>query len=143
MVFLLYEGRSFRKADPVIPGRQHGVFIAVALSLAGCSAVQTAMQYDGTATRVAMPDDTYRIFEHPNQDRIMTTPSLGKGIGFGLAKGLTLGVADIMTPEQLHGAAARKHLDATGRGHCVITRGYLIAQPQYEFYFNCESSGQD
>lgn len=102
--------------------------------------MNTALKYDFETHYVSMPDDTYRVFEHPNRDRIMTTPSLGKATGQGFVKGATLGMADVQTPEQLHEAAARKYLDETGRAECTITRGYLLMVPQYEFFFECPSA---
>ena len=84
-----------------------------------------------------MPDDTYRVFEHPKEDVVMTTSSLGTAAGAGWVRGATLGLAQPYTPEQRHEAAARKFLDDTGRANCKITRGYLLAQPQYEFFYEC------
>ncbi|MCF6112004.1 hypothetical protein [Mesorhizobium muleiense] len=107
------------------------------MALAACVGVSTAMQYDQTVHRIAMPDDTYRVFEHPMRDRIMTTPSTGKVIGQGLAGGATFGLVETMTPEVLQRAAAKKYLDDTGRANCVITRSNLILKPQYEFFFEC------
>jgi hypothetical protein len=112
----------------------------ICVSVSACQSVQTAMQYDQKVHQVATADDTYRVFEHPNRDRLMTTPSMGKVIGRGTVEGATLGIANLATPEQRHEAAARKHLDETGRSHCRITKGYLLVDPQYEFFFDC--SGQ-
>ncbi|WP_163269671.1 hypothetical protein [Chelativorans alearense] len=109
----------------------------MAALVAGCAAVQTAMEYNPTVHQVAMPDDTYRVFEHPKGDRIMTTASLGRATGQSLTRGITLGIVAPETPEQLHEAAARKYLDDTGREDCRIIRGYLLGQPQYEFFFEC------
>ena len=107
------------------------------LVLCGCASVNTALKYDFETHYVAMPDDTYRVFEHPNRDRVMTTPSLNKTVGQGMIKGATFGIADVQTPEQLHESAARKYLDETGRAECKIVRGYLLMVPQYEFFFEC------
>ena len=40
---------------------------------------------------VQMPNDTYRIYDHPKGDRLMVAPSLGKIAGAGLVNGATLG----------------------------------------------------
>jgi len=95
------------------------------------------MEYRVTAIKVAMPDDTYRIFEHPSEKSIMTTPSLGTAFGAGVAQGATLGLAQVAPAEQRHQAAAEQYLADTGRADCKITSGYLLAQPQYEFTFEC------
>jgi len=116
------------------------------LVLAGCAARPGAygdiFSYDITSlTHVTMPDDTYRLYEHPNRDRIMTTPSLGSSFGQGAVRGATFGLANADTPEQRHEAAVRKHLDDTGRAHCKIVSGYLLVNPQYEFRLDCSEGG--
>jgi len=111
--------------------------IGLLVLIAGCGGVGQAMQYDSTVHYVQMPDDTYRVFEHPKHDRIMTTPSLNRIAGQGLQQGLTLGTTAPRTPEQLHEAAARKYLDDTGRSDCPITNSRVIVDPQYEFTFDC------
>mgnify|MGYP003677271706 CR=1 FL=1 len=107
------------------------------LFIGGCQSISTAMQYNSKVNLVQMSDDKYRIFEHPKGDRIMTTSSLGKAVGQGVVQGATLGLASVKTPEQRHEAAARHYLDQTGRSSCQITKGYLLVEPQYEFFFVC------
>src|SRR5690606_12029502 len=96
---------------------KRAVLLSAALVLSGCGAgMQQAFTYDiGSKTFVEMPDDRYRVFEHPDGDRIMTTPSLGAAFGQGAARGATLFTVDFNTPQERHQAAARKHLDDTGR----------------------------
>jgi hypothetical protein len=105
--------------------------------LAGCAGVDKALEYDDTVHKVSMADDTYRVFEHPNKDRIMVTPSLETGLGAGFVQGATLGLVDAMTPEQKMEAAARKHLNDTGRSSCTLGNGYEILKGQYEFRITC------
>jgi hypothetical protein len=116
---------------------------AVGLVLTGCSStgMGRAMSYDRTVHQVVMEDDTYRIFEHPTDNTLMTTPSLATGYGQGLVAGATLGLAAsaVQTPEQRHEAAARRRLDTTGRENCQITSGYLVLHGQYEFTYECPS----
>lgn len=107
------------------------------VSIFALVACQAVMEYETTTHTIKMSDDTYRVFEHPKRDRIMTTPSVGKAVGQSIGEGLTMGVVKPRTPEQLHEAAARRYLDTTGRANCKITRGYLVIDPQYEFYFTC------
>lgn len=113
--------------------------LAASLVLSGCGAgMQQAFTYDiSSKTFVQMPDDRYRIFEHPGRDRIMTTPSLGTAFGQGAARGATLYTVDFNTPQDRHQAAARKHLDDTGRAHCQIISGEELVRTQYEFVFSC------
>lgn len=113
------------------------IALFAALALAGCQSMTTAMSYNYTPVQFPMEDDTYRVFEHPTEDKIMTTSSLGRAIGGGAVKGATLGLANVYTEEQLHERAARAYLDQNGRANCPIVRGYLLMQPQYEFWYEC------
>lgn len=110
-------------------------------ALAGCATAgfNRALEYPHTLVRVQMPDDTYRVFEHPSENTIMTTSSIGRAIGVGAARGATFGLANPNSPEQRHEAAARQYLAQTGRQDCTIVSGYLLIQPQYEFTFQCPS----
>lgn len=116
----------------------HKIVVVGCLTFTGCAGVQQAFTYDiNSKTFVQMPDDRYRIFEHPDGDKLMTTPSLGTAFAQGAAGGATLNLANFDTPEQKHEAAARKHLDDTGRSHCRIVSGYELVRTQYEFTFEC------
>ena len=112
------------------------------LVLSGCGGrpggLQDAMRYDAKSlAHVKMPDDTYRVFEHPTGDRIMTTTSVAAAAGQGFVSGATLGIASVETPEGRHEAAARRHLDLTGRAACAIRNGYELVHTQYEFLIEC------
>lgn len=114
--------------------------VAVA-GLAGCSTTEgfgRARQYNASKiTKIQMPDDTYRVFEHPSEKTIMTVPSPAVSFGAGVASGATLGLAQVAPPEQRHEAAARQYLNDTGRQNCTITSGYLLIRPQHEFTYEC------
>ena len=108
--------------------------------LSGCVTSESMARrssYRQTVIHVAMSDDTYRLYEHPTDNSLLVSPSIGKIMSIGAAKGATLGLADTMTPEQKLEAAARQHLAATGRTNCRITRGYMLQKPLYEFWFEC------
>ena len=115
--------------------------LAVVVLLVGCGGspggLSRAMTYPGKVTRVKMDDDTYRVHQHPTDNTVMTTSSIGAAAASGFAKGLTLGTATPNAPEERHEAAARKYLDDTGRSNCKIVKGYLLVQPQYEFTYEC------
>lgn len=118
----------------------------VLAGLTGCvssSTMSRVMSYPPTSTTVQMADDAYRVFEHKTDKTLMTTPSIGKSVGMGVAKGATLGLASVsaMSPEQKHEAAAHQYLNQTGRSNCKITKGYLLAEPQYEFTYECANNG--
>nr|WP_320142422.1 hypothetical protein [uncultured Cohaesibacter sp.] len=111
--------------------------ICVCCFLAGCSGVNRAMQFDPKVHHVRVGDTAYRVFEHPKENVIMTTPPVAGAAARGFAKGLTLGLANTMPSEKVHEQAARDYLDQTGRSHCKITKGYLVVEPQYEFTYDC------
>ena len=111
--------------------------LVAGVALAGCQTLNRIDSYAATVHQVEMPDDTYRIFEHPKEQALMTTSSHGKTFSAGWVRGATYGLVQPFTPEQRHEAAARKFLDDTGRANCKITRGYLLMQPQYEFFYEC------
>lgn len=112
----------------------------IAAALVGCSTTGSGdrlRSYKITVHHVKMPDDTYRLYEHPTDKSFLVSPSLGKVMAIGAAQGATFGAVDAMTPEQKLEAAANQHLAETGRGNCKVVRGYLIQKPLYEFWFEC------
>lgn len=118
------------------------VLACVAVSIVACGGrpggLQDALKYDAMSlSHVKMSEDTYRMFEHPLGDRIMATASVGAAFGQGIAKGATLGLVNVETPEQRHEAAVRRYLDITSREACSIRSGYELVQTQYEFMIDC------
>lgn len=114
--------------------------VAVCLLASGCMTSATYSRitsYPPKVHHVKMADDTYRVFEHKTDKTLMTTTSIGSAVAVGAVKGATLGLAETYTPEQRHEAAAQEYLNQTGRSNCRITKGYLLAQPQYEFHYSC------
>lgn len=117
------------------------VLFACLGTLASCAspqALSAITSYPSKVTQVKMADDTYRVFEKPDESKIMTTPSIAASAFRGAARGATLGLAQVMTPEQKHEAAAKEYLVQTGRSNCTITSGYVLAEPQYEFTYSCQ-----
>jgi len=114
--------------------------ILICALVAGCAGVGYILDnYSGVdPVSVFMPDDTYRVFEHRTDNRVMITPSLGAAGGAGFARGLTFGAINGVAPKPLFEAAVRNYLDKTSRQHCAITDGYILADPQYEFKFECK-----
>lgn len=113
------------------------------VALCACSSTSglgRAMSYPSSFTKVTMPDDTYRVFDHATDKTIMTTPSIGAAVGSGAVQGATLGVVSVASPEQRHEAAARKYLDQTNRQDCEIVSGYLVVKLQYEFTYRCPTA---
>lgn len=84
-----------------------------------------------------MPDGTYRIFDKPQDGKIMITPSLGRAAGMGMATGATFGAADDSQNLAPYRNEVETYLRSTERGHCRITTGTLLVRPQYEFTYDC------
>jgi hypothetical protein len=115
------------------------------LAITGCAGVDYVLEnYRGVEPiRFEMTDDAYRIFEHPNRNTIMITPSLGTSAGVGAVRGFTFGAIDGLAPKPRFERAVRDYLDKTSRKHCEITDGYIVLDPQYEFKFRCRDSKHD
>ena len=107
--------------------------------LTGCASISyiTETYNEAKLVEVAMPDDTYRIFDNPKISKIMVTSSIGSALGQGLGKGLTLGAAETIPPRPKFQAAAEKFLADDGRKNCKIKDGYLLISPQFEFIYDC------
>lgn len=113
------------------------IWVTLGLIVSGCGGrpggFSDALKYDAKSlTQVAMSDDTYRVFEHPSGDRLMVTSSIGRSA----RSGATFGALPVSSLES-HKAAARRHLDQTGRQACQIVSGEELVKPQYEFVFTC------
>lgn len=113
--------------------------LALSLTLSGCASVNYMMQeYQGVPViEVRMPDDTYRIFDRPAQNKLMATSSLSSAAGQGFVRGLTLGAVPTDTPKPLFEAASLQFLAESGRPNCRIVDAYLLARPQWEVKYDC------
>lgn len=114
------------------------IICALLLPLAGCAGVSHAMQYAGTTiVRVETDDDVYRIYDKPDEGRLMITPSIGRAAADGFVRGGTIGIVDSSSPKPFFRNAVEKHFARTGRTQCKITDGYVILHPQWEFTYTC------
>lgn len=123
-------------------GYHIGGLIASALSLAGCAGMNYAMEnYNGVKVEdVGMPDDTYRVFDKPTENRMMITPSVAAAAGIGFAGGASFGAVDGVAPRPRFEAAALQYLREVGRGECQVREFYLIVKPQYEIKYDCPNA---
>lgn len=112
---------------------------ALCAALGGCASANYVMdQYSGVAIKeVRIPDDTYRIYDKPSENKLMVTSSLGSAAGQGFVKGLTFGTAQTEPPKPLYEAAALQFLNESGRPGCRIKESYLLMQPQWEVKYGC------
>lgn len=112
---------------------------ALALGLAGCSGMGYAIQnYSGVKVEKHVTSEgVFRIFDKPEEGRLMITESLGAAFRHGWAEGSTLGIANPNWPTEDMQRFAQSWLDISGR-KCKITSGRLIIMPQWEFFYECE-----
>jgi hypothetical protein len=112
---------------------------ALCAALGGCASINYIVkEYEGIQiVEVKMPEDTYRVFDKPTQNKLMITSSLGAAAGQGMVKGLTFGAAPTEVPKPLFEAAAAQFLVESGRSGCRIIDAYLLAQPQWEVKYDC------
>lgn len=114
---------------------------ALAAALTGCAGMNYAMQHYSNVPIKAFQTEagnTYRIFDKPDEDRLMITASIGAALGGGLVKGATFGAIQSNSAEVLYRDAAEEYLTSTGR-KCQIRDIALIVEPQYEVRYMCES----
>lgn len=118
--------------------RSVAAILALCAMLGGCASINYIRdEYHGVAiVEVAMPDDTYRVFDKPAEGKLMITSSIASAAGQGFVRGLTLGVAPD-PPRPLFEAAAARFLEQSGRQGCRVVDAYLLARPQWEVKYDC------
>ena len=118
------------------------LMILTVLALGGCAGVNYVVhEYSGIEPKSfdVAGEDTYRVFDRPDVNKLMITPSLNKAMGAGALQGLTFGGVDAMDsigPKPMFEHAALAYLASTGR-QCRIIDGYLVVRPQWEFKYDC------
>jgi hypothetical protein len=112
---------------------------ALCAALGGCAGVSYAIdEYSGVEVKnIQMPDDNYRVFDKPAQNKMMVTPSLGAAFAQGAGQGLLLNAVDNTTPKPRFDAAALQYLENTGRQGCRIVDSYVVVKPQFEIKYDC------
>ena len=111
---------------------------ALGIALSGCAGMSAAMQYSDVQVQDFQADGhPWRIFDKPTEGRLMITPSIGRAMGDGAVRGLTLGAADTDIPKPEFQSAVQLFLDTKHSTSCAITDGYLLIRPQWEFKYHC------
>lgn len=115
--------------------------VLLALPLAGCAGVNHAMQYASTPIqRVPYEGDVYRIYDQPEQGRLMITPSIAASGAQGLVQGATFGIVDAAPNRPGFEPVVRHFLHQSGREECEIVDGFEIIRPQWEFQYSCREA---
>ena len=102
------------------------------------------MQYSSVKPVVfANGGSTWRVYDKPDEGRLMITPTVADSAASGFIGGATLGVAgDPITgrsagiPQNGFTAAASAWVKRHGAS-CEVTSGHLLVTPQWEYAYAC------
>ena len=117
--------------------RKTFTLLGLAAILTGCAGFNEALTKYGDTAPVPYRIDgsTWRIFDQPENGRLMITPGIGAAGAAGAKQGLTFGMAgyeyvqsETFTPPTTAYLAQRD---------CKITGGHLVVPTQYEFEYAC------
>lgn len=108
------------------------IAIVSLLSLTACSGMSYALDnYSGVdVQKTSYMGQEFRVFDKPEEQRLMITPSVGRAI----TQGATFGAA--ATAEMTYQMAAQSFLDLSGRD-CTVGDMKLVVQPQFETFYSC------
>lgn len=109
------------------------------LSVSACSGAGYAIEnYAGVdVTRIEANGKIWRIFDKPNEKRLMITPSLGRAASVGAVQGATLGMSDGGKSSMNEFETVADAYIKSRNPSCEVTRGALVINPQYEFFYEC------
>jgi hypothetical protein len=110
---------------------------ASVLALTACSGMNEAITKYGSTRPVSyqISGQNWRIYDQPENGRLMITPSLSAAAGQGAVSGITYGMADNpYTQREAFEPPAVAYLASKG---CKITGGHLVLNTQFEFEYSC------
>lgn len=116
--------------------------LGAAVMLCGCASANYVMsEYGGVQLKHFEMGEgqTYRIFDKPDANKLMITPSFDRAAGAGFVSGLTFGAVpaqDNLGPKPEYERASLAYLTSTGRT-CRLIDGYVVIQGQWEFKYDC------
>jgi hypothetical protein len=118
--------------------RNLALFMGVSVFLSGCAGVSYILEnYEGVPVKnFEHRGSEFRIFDLPNQQKLMITPSIMDAAASGIVPGLTLGLVRDTTPKPIFQDATVAYLASEGR-KCTVTDGYILIEPQWEFRYSC------
>lgn len=119
------------------------LFLSVALVLlGGCANIGYIMDTYGTMQPEQFRHNgkMYRIFDLPDEGKIMVTPSIGNAFAIGIAEGVTLNSVNATPAKVIFQRVIEDYLEQSGR-ECEVLDGYILADPQWEFVYKTKGSG--
>lgn len=114
--------------------------LSAAVGLSGCANLNYAMDEYGQTPMVLYEhrDKTYRLWDKPDQNKMMVSSNLGAAAGDGFMTGLTFGIVSAYPGEPTMRSVAEGYLAGKQR-KCTVAIGTLIQQPQWEFRYQCQA----
>lgn len=109
------------------------------LVLSGCAGVSYIGENFGSQDKqeIAMPDDTYWVFDKPGEMRMAISSSPGAAFATGTAQMMTLYTVNANPEAAKFEAAAAAFLEKSGRPECKPTASQFIVTPYYEVRYEC------
>lgn len=117
--------------------------IAFAAILAGCANIEYLDDtYSGLpAQTIEANGSEYIVQDNVLLGRLAIVPTMGSTIGKAFASGATFG-AYVGTSEGLMRQAVQSYFLTTGQD-CRIVDGWLVAEPAWEFVYQCGAQAAD
>lgn len=112
---------------------------ALLLILSGCGGISYLSEHYSSVDKqeIAMPDDTYWVFDKPAESRMMVSSSPGAAFATGTVQAMTLYTVNANPEAAKFEAAAASHLEKTGRPNCKPTASQFVTTPYYEVRYQC------
>jgi len=109
-------------------------------AVSACSGAGYAIEnYGGVdVQRIQANGESWRIFDKPEEGRLMITPTLGRAASVGAVQGATLGMSDGGKDTMAEFESAADAYVKSRNPDCAVTEGALVITPQYEFFYECE-----
>ena len=111
--------------------------MGITAALTGCAGLNEAItKYGGTdPVTYKIGDTKWRIFDQPENGRMMITTDLDAAAAAGAKQGITFGLADNpYASATAYEPAATAYLASR---RCEIIDGHLVVPMQYEFEYEC------
>lgn len=109
------------------------------LTTSACGGLNYAMtHYSGVdIVHFSSGGKTYRVFDKPEEGRLMITPTLGDAAASGAIQGATFGLSgDPLGPQGEFRMAANAFVKSRDKS-CAVTDGAKVISAQYEFFYTC------
>lgn len=115
------------------------LMVLAVLGVSACGGLNYAMtNYSGVETvHFANNGKTYRVFDKPEEGRLMITPTIADAAAAGAIQGATLGISgNPLGPQGEFRIAADAFVKSKNKS-CTVTDGALVVSTQYEFFYTC------